>query len=1394
MKITKVDHIKTAVANDGQKGTTGILYVDPDRPGKIKDKEKHIEERVSAAKSLFAIFNPVKNRKAFRHNQIDLISFGNAGFKTALRNGRKDAPGFVADIKKTIDSRKGKCKYEFSANTEDIGKIMKQLRGIYSKSEYMNVISELLTVSLDIKDLKQCDNLQNETVWENFVSFIYEDYNREKVLKNVKKSLNNQNLVIQYDSEDGTFKPAIINAASSRKSREKEGLRRFLIMYADLDDSKRNELRIKLRRLVNLYFYGIDEVPRTEEVDVWAEHSNRRKIEKKYAEPIIIEKNGRFGPTKKLNIASTKDRIRQQNIKDYRRSMTVVNGEEKPLFFSDALINEFWIHHIESDVERLTSNIDIDKQYKLELGYLSEKVWKGIINYICTKYIAIGKALYHFGMRDLFSEQSEVDLGCILVDKAYGITSFDYEQIKAEENLQREMAVYVAFAVNNLATATVSLGEKNEDLLTMKEDSVRRVLKPNIRRNVLQFFGGMSEWNKEGSPFNGSEINDDRDINLLMNVKDALYAVRNESFHYHTMVPADSMKESKLIADMFDYDSVRASKIQRDKLYSNNLHMFYCADDIAHFAGNLYSKYAPRASQVPSFNRIFTRNGFEEYIRNELCIKSNLEPDNKDKWISSLYYVCKEIYYNGFLQSANLKRSFLDSVNRLTPRENQKGDEKAIENFKERIREIDSSDSEFSLAQICQIIMTEQNLQNGGNQRVRSAKTEKDSPAIYKHYKMLLFKALKNIFTQYIKSDEYSFLMTPKLQPEIAREDFLTELSVNMYSDLANMVKDKPILQNWYVLCRLLAPKQQNLLVGTFRHYIQYSEDIARRAKQTDNPLLENKNVDREYLLDVIRIIDMCIQISGITSNNVSDYFDSEDAFAEHILRYYDIGSEYADSDLSPAAKLRAYCNSELYEGQKAGLFYDGENPILNRNIILSKLYGADNLIYKIVDRVSTKDLVQYYRQSVKIDGYRKSDEPMNDVLQRNIKAYQEIKNKVELRDVVDYAEIANELQGQLINWSYLRERDFMYFQLGFHYNCLHNDDCEKPEDYRCLKADDKIINGAILYQIAAIHTYGLPVYVYKDGLCASKKANVQTSDKIKDFIEFTKGSAGVEDPGYYFDAGYELFGVLAEQDNVIKLRNYIDHFHYYAKQDRSLLDIYSEVFDRFFSYDMKYQKNVVNLMYNILLSHLVDVEFIFESDASKILKKSIGKNKDVVKDMATIRVSRKNGARSEMFTYRFSDGSSLEIPAKNKEYVRNIIKLIYYPDIDAVSEDMIRESDTKSNPSTKGGIVAKKGQDKFDKAGNPTKKTYKLNEERPSTSISDIIQGKYNNGDIVQGKVVYVDKKGRFVTIELSDKANKASFKPGDKKYKYGDIVKVCIKRYDINRKSYESTVIDQS
>ena len=63
------------------------------------------------------------------------------------------------------------------------------------------------------------------------------------------------------------------------------------------------------------------------------------------------------------------------------------------------------------------------------------------------------------------------------------VTSFDYEMIKAHENLQRELAVDIAFSVNNLARAVCdmsNLGNKESDFLLWKRNDIADKLKGRV--------------------------------------------------------------------------------------------------------------------------------------------------------------------------------------------------------------------------------------------------------------------------------------------------------------------------------------------------------------------------------------------------------------------------------------------------------------------------------------------------------------------------------------------------------------------------------------------------------------------------------------------------------------------------------------------------------------------------------------------------------------------------------------------------------------------------------------------------------------------------------------------------------------------------------------------------
>ncbi len=66
--------------------------------------------------------------------------------------------------------------------------------------------------------------------------------------------------------------------------------------------------------------------------------------------------------------------------------------------------------------------------------------WKEIIRYLCGKYIDIGKAVFHFtNLTAMPKPKDKIIYGQLEEQYKKGISSFDYEAIKAEETLQRDM-------------------------------------------------------------------------------------------------------------------------------------------------------------------------------------------------------------------------------------------------------------------------------------------------------------------------------------------------------------------------------------------------------------------------------------------------------------------------------------------------------------------------------------------------------------------------------------------------------------------------------------------------------------------------------------------------------------------------------------------------------------------------------------------------------------------------------------------------------------------------------------------------------------------------------------------------------------------------------------------
>jgi len=1043
--------------------------------------------------------------------------------------------------------------------------------------------------------------------------------------------------------------------------------------------------------------------------------------------------------------------IRSKNIACYRYSLAVIENDTEGLFFSEKEINKFFVHHIENSVERILNNRLLDNlDYKLKVSYLCEKVWKDIINYFSVKYIAFGKAVFNFGMEELLSNDAEISMGIIPDEIKKGLNSFDYESIKARETLQRELAVNVMFSANNLARATVDLSEKSDFLLysydkdykkdpeNKKSDIDKYRLSDNdseTLRSILQFFIGKSKWDEKlfldtyGSEYASEFLND---------LKNCIYYLRNESFHFSSAKSSFNWNKN-LIGKMFEQEANACFIVEKDKFYSNNLPMFYDIDYLRRALAKLYANDVPRASQIPAFNNVCVRKNFPKLLEEKMKLfaLANISDADLEKWQSALYYLFKEIYYNDFIQDEKSKGMFISAINNIKQDVEKRvedirkrlviensdlndfqikkkldkypeiAEKNAVNNFCIRLNEIKQDND---LSQICQMFMTEYSSQNN-KRTVRSSKDSILDKEIFKHYKVLLMHGLENALVSFIKSkDEYAFILKkPVLREKPSAEDFLPNFTTNKYDCLIKAVKNDPRLQSWYITGRFLNGKMLNQLVGSMRSYIQYVESVERRANNTQNVLHKDETDMKNYIKEACKVIEICILLSGTFTNNISDYFKDDREYSDYINYIH----KYVDYE-------------DLRQGEI--FFNEGGKPIVNRNVIMAKLYAPDTVLENCVKKVNDEDIKNYMLMSGEIDSYRVKKEITSKDEQIKILDYQKIKNKVELRTLVEYGEVINELLGQLVNWSYLRERDLFYFQLGFHYACLNNDSA-KPDEYVSLSyKEGRVINNAILYQIAAMYIYGIKLFAPKKNELQGKFDAVtgQAGLKIPAFERFSERTTGDKDCLY--NAGLELFEVINEHDNIIEIRNYIDHFKYYntLSDTKSIVDIYSEVFDRFFTYDMKYQKNVMNMLGNILLKHNVIPEFVVETGKKKV-------SKDGEKLRANIEV---RSLEADTFTYNYLERGnqvSLIIAAKNKEYLETIAKILYFPEKKSTVKYIIKEADSvkvngeNSRTEKTNGKKSKDNKSKDNKRNNNIKvgDAYKSYSESEScgSSMADLLK-----------------------------------------------------------------------
>ena len=1348
MKISKIKNSRPGISvtenkNEEQFSRQSFLYYAPVKDGKIrlesKDLEQHVTECNEKAQKLYNVITPEINfyRDENRQKMVENLARNfNAVINNALRSIRNPKEkkerrvekevAFILNLsKKSIKLKKD----VFVKSTDLIVKFpennkynKKNDKGTGSKEAYIQkMISDLVlrklkkTLRKEVKLENGCRMQMTEIIislmsaiclYGNAESFdpailkaffekVDSDYTKYKYVEQIVKSIESQSAKLKVVEKDGRH--LLISANADH--RKKKYVFEFMRMYAAADEKEKRELTEHIQDLIGLYLCGKAGYENAENrfSDMTESHNCIcGKIEEILNE---LEEPENLSQQKKEKLKNTTVKVMALK---YRAAVNYLADEVGKTVLGEirekkvrSCADLYWIEYIDSTVEKLLLKSRNKKRYRYEIGFLSKHIWKEWTQYISGKYIEIGKGVYHFAIPDLSGalEGESVSICEVKPEYRNGVSGFDYERIRAEESLEREMEKYVLFAVNNFARAVTPEEEReksgHEDVLLMKtlseieesqtkeerqkkhDNNVKNAitLYADADRRILQFFGGQSRFReKEDSLINLYSGED-----LYKEIRKELYAIRNITFHYTTKAEKDQTQKHDLAEYLFEEEFSDITELFREKYYANNVWKYYDAEVINTIMENIYCGRKYRAAQVPAFKNIISRpelpqvmNGFVK--GNSLRRLMNCpDRDVINKYWSALFFVLKELYYYDFLQEQkkpedNVKERFFRAIKKLSGQEKDDEKQKAWESFENRIDQIGR---DRSFGAICQGLMIEYMLQNSD---ISMVQTETDNgkannkKQIYKHYRTLLYNCISEAFIEYLR-EKWEELRTPVLtvkewsKEEFCRADGLKHLS--LFDHLKETFNDAESGSSWYMAAHFINQKYLNHLLGSIRNYLQFTEDIEDRAISLGD-CVDNKREEKNLRYrNTLEILEFVAQFCERTTNVMEDYFESNQEYAEYLSGFVDYNTTKKETDIEKA--LYSFCKQKFkVDGKEymSGIYYDGENLIPNRNIIRANMYGTTSCLKPCMDRITLKEIRTMYADQNKLDLVLKEGVCHTEEEQKAYREYQNEKNRIELFDVCTYTQILNDMQARLIGWSYMRERDLMYYQLGYYYTKLFWTDSISEEDARRRLVGNlvNVEDGAILYQILAFNSYNLPIIANKNNTVTLLKDEGSIGGKA--ITAFFKNYENAE---MIYEEALDLFENMDEHAAIINTRNYIEHFKYFIKSDRSMMDLYSEIYDRFFRHDHNRKKNVPDSLKNVLADNFMIVDIDMELGSKKV-----GEKKKGFREHKAARIEfTDSGIRSTDMTYTIKpdikDNKKVLVPARSEVFLKQFRKILEY-------------------------------------------------------------------------------------------------------------------------------------
>lgn len=823
--------------------------------------------------------------------------------------------------------------------------------------------------------------------------------------------------------------------------------------------------------------------------------------------------------------------------------------------------DNFWIKMSISNIDKI---ISLEK--KRHKGYIEKEKatnvyvisrCKGMIkNYITQKFIQLGKGVYHF-----------YDFKNDNLKNAKYITSMNYEIIKANESITQQIYVCLCYAANNISNSVEQLNGQN--VLDFKSENLAELTAIDIK-NLYRFYGGKSACEK--------------DLITTENMKviiQALNNLRNRCFHYdpQAITPVDK-KMCKHFADneLMLYKNSIIEKYKHVKACK-----YYNKNDVKELIEDIYSKINIPNPYIPSFKRINT-------TKLETLFDIPLGKDNEEiEKASCKKFIAIQIYYGKFLHENNLGKDVYEFLN--TKLRNSFNGNKEYFGLQETLNLLDKKDMSFG--EICSTLQREYISENSKDEK-------EDKEKRSDNLNILLRQAIQQCFKKYLQN-KYEWIF----EDELYNNDDIIELkdiNINTALDLSDSFC-------FYVLAKFITPKQLSCLCNEFTKYKQYVEKTFKKNSEFKKHInIQDIKIKSYYSVtkssghhseveNIINVLNICQESCGKISSNITDYYETgkENLYKEYEDKYaIKCASRNYMNHLNQFLADKIKVTSALDARQKLGYtFADEKNFTVLSQVERARMYGiADKCVEaykKFPINLSDIEIVNNYI-------------PENSVVRFNnikeLKAwkdYQNTKNKVELNWISTFSDITIDLYSQMISWCYKFERDVSYFLLGITY--LVTDD-KKLKD----KAND----------IWEVFTFP-DGKERPDGKLRDNKSGVFNT-RFADYLKEINNVKTVTDKLFSMNFCINEKKNKLSSDKLQGTRNSIDHFDYFKKNDKSIIDYYFECY-KLVDYDIKLKHNVFPKFIKVLERNKITSKFNFNNDDTILTELISSKAKYTIND-----------------------------------------------------------------------------------------------------------------------------------------------------------------------------------